>query len=113
MSSHKEKRRYPRAPLCWSALIRDTSGARVAEIENLSASGAFIRSHKPYRPKERFKLHIMSPAQSPVSASAEVTWLQVSCSQKGTLPCGMGVRFVRISKKDRSHISQAVNEHNS
>jgi hypothetical protein len=45
--------------------------------------------------------------------TAEVTWLQVSCSQKGTLPCGMGVRFVRISKKDRSHISQAVNEHNS
>ena len=113
MSSHKEKRRYPRAPLYWSALIRDTSGARVAEIENLSASGAFIRSPKPYRPKERFKLHIMTPAQSPVSTSAEVTWLQVNCSQKGSLPCGMGIRFVRISKKDRSHISQAVNEHNS
>ena len=113
MSSHKEKRRYPRAPLYWSALIRDTNGARVAEIENLSASGAFIRSHKPYRPKERFKLHIMSPGQSPVSTSAEVTWLQVSCSQKGTLPCGMGVRFLRISKKDRSHISQAVIEHNT
>ena len=113
MSSHKEKRRYPRAPLCWSALIRDTSGARVAEIENLSASGAFIRSHKPYRPKERFKLHIMSPGQSPVSTSAEVSWLHVSCSQKGTLPCGMGVRFLRISKKDRSHISQAVDEHNA
>ena len=113
MSSHKEKRRYPRAPLYWSALIRDTNGARVAEIENLSASGAFVRSHKPYRPKERFKLHIMSPGQSPVSTSAEVSWLHVSCSQKGTLPCGMGVRFLRISKKDRSHISQAVNEHNT
>ena len=113
MSNHKEKRRYPRAPLDWSALIRDTCGARVAEIENLSASGAFIRSHKPYRPKERFKLHIMSPGQSPVSASAEVTWLQVNCSQKGSLPCGMGVRFVRISKKDRSHIFQAVDEHNA
>jgi hypothetical protein len=71
MSSHKEKRRYPRAPLYWSALIRDTNGARVAEIENLSASGAFIRSHKPYRPKERFKLHIMSPKKLPSHAAWE------------------------------------------
>ena len=112
MSVQQERRKYPRTDLTWPVLIRDTIGAQVAEIENLSGRGALIRSHMPLMPKDKFKLHIMVPGHKPVHLKAEVAWLQVSCAQNSALPCGMGVRFLRISKRDFSYLAQISNEHN-
>lgn len=112
MSVRQERRKYPRTDINWPVLIRDTIGAQVAEMENLSGRGALIRSHMPLMPKDKFKLHIMVPGHKPVHLKAEVAWLQVSCAQNSALPCGMGVRFLRISKRDFSYLAQIINEHN-
>jgi hypothetical protein len=85
-------------------MVQHTSGGMVAEMENIGANGAFIRCDKPLRPKEKFKLHIVAPNHSPLSASAEVAWLQVICSDKDVPPCGMGVRFTRVSSTVRQYI---------
>lgn len=100
----KERRRYARVDVDWPAVVQHTSGGMVAEMENIGTNGAFIRCDKPLRPKQRFKLHIVAPNHSPLSANAEVAWLQVLCSEKDVPPCGMGIRFTRVSSSVRQYI---------
>ena len=104
----KERRRHTRVEVDWPAVVQHTYGGMVAEMENIGTNGAFIRCHKPLRPKERFKLLIVAPNHSPLSASAEVAWLQVICSDKNLPPCGMGVRFTRVSGTVRQYIRGLV-----
>lgn len=107
----KERRRHPRVEVDWPTVIQHTSGGIVAEMENIGANGAFIRCEKPLRPKERFKLHIVAPNHSPLSASAEVAWLHVFCSKDDVPPCGMGVKFTRASRSVRQFIRDFVAGH--
>ena len=100
----KERRRHSRVEVDWAAVVQHTYGGMVAEMENIGADGAFIRCDKPLRPKERFKLLIVAPNHSPLSATFEVAWLQVVCSDKNLPPCGMGIRFTRVSSKVRQYI---------
>jgi len=107
----KERRRYPRVAVSWPAVVQHTYGGMVAEMENIGANGAFIRCEKPLRPKERFKLHIVAPNHVAISASAEVAWLHVFCSEDDVPPCGMGIRFTRASRTVRQFIQGFVAEH--
>lgn len=100
----RERRRHARVDVDWPAVVQHTSGGMVAEMENIGANGAFIRCDKPLRPREKFKLHIVTPNHSPLSASAEVAWLKVVCSDKDLPPCGMGIRFIRVSSTVRQFI---------
>ncbi|MGB6377577.1 MAG: PilZ domain-containing protein [Syntrophobacteria bacterium] len=101
----KERRRDNRATIDWAVLVRDTGGIIVADIENISLSGAFIRCNVPLETKKRYKLHIMVPNHSPLDTNAEVAWLSVKCTERGIPPCGMGIRFTRVSKSDREIIN--------
>ena len=107
----KERRRHARVLVDWPVVVKYTDGGIVAEMENIGANGAFIRCDKPLRPKESFKLHILAPNRSTISARAEVAWLQVYCSEKDVPPCGMGVRFTRASREVRQFIRGFVAEH--
>jgi hypothetical protein len=104
----RERRRHARVNVDWPAVVQHTSGGMVAEMENIGANGAFIRCDKPLRPREKFKLHIVTPNHSPLSASAEVAWLQVLCAEKDVPPCGMGIRFTRVSSDVRQYIRTFV-----
>ena len=104
----RKKRRNIRVPIDWPAVVRYPNGSIVAELENISASGAFIRCVKPLRPKERFKLHVVVPNHRPLSASAEVAWLHVCCDDKDLPPCGMGIRFTRVARTDRQFIRDLI-----
>jgi hypothetical protein len=104
----RERRRHPRAVVDWPALVQDSNGSIVAEMENISANGACIRCEKPLRPKERFKLHMVAPDHSPLIARAEVAWLQVCRTEKDIPACGMGIRFTRASRVVRQFIQSFV-----
>ena len=104
----KERRRHSRVEVDWPAVVQHTYGGMVAEMENIGTNGAFIRCDKPLRPKERFKLLIVAPNHSPLSATFEVAWLQVVCSDKNLPPCGMGVRFTRVPSTVRQYIRGLV-----
>ena len=52
----------------------------------------------------------MAPNHSPLSARAEVAWLQVLCSEDDVPPCGMGLRFTRASSPVRQFIRGFVAE---
>jgi hypothetical protein len=76
----------------------------VAQMENISANGAFLRCDKVLRPKERLKLHMVAPSHRTLSASAEVVWLHVHCFEDNIPPCGVGIRFTRVSRTDRQFL---------
>jgi hypothetical protein len=95
----------------WPAVVHYTDGGIVAEIENISANGAFIRCEKALRPKEKFKLHMVAPNHTPLIASAEVAWLHVFCSDDNIPPCAMGIRFTRASRNVRQFIRGFITEH--
>lgn len=107
----RERRRHRRVSVDWPVVVHYTHGGIVAEMENLGANGAFIRCDKALRPKESFKLHILAPNRTTLSARAEVAWLQVYCSEKDVPPCGMGVRFTRAPRAVRQFIEGFIAEH--
>lgn len=106
----RDRRRHPRVDVDWPAVVQHTQGGIVAEMENIGANGAFIRCEKPLRPKESFKLHIVAPNHTTLSARAEVAWLQVFCSEDDVPPCGMGIRFTRASRSVRQYIQGFIAE---
>jgi hypothetical protein len=101
MSISRERRRDHRATVDWAALIQTTKGRAVVEMENISANGALIRCHVVLMPSETFGLCMMIPNHSPINARAEVAWLRVNCSQNGTPPCGIGIRFTDFSNNEQ------------
>lgn len=103
-----DRRRHPRVPVDWAALVQHDDGGTVAQMENISPNGAFVRCEKVLRPKERLKLHIVAPNHSPLSANAEVVWLNVRCFEKDVPPCGIGIRFTRVSRTDRQFLRSVL-----
>jgi hypothetical protein len=97
----KDNRRYLRAPVDWPAVILKTGGASEVGLRDISLGGAFIRSDKPLIPKERSKLFIIVPNRRTLKVFFEVVWLRVDCSANNIPPCGMGIRFYRVSRTDR------------
>lgn len=104
----KERRRHPRTAVDWPALVQDADGGIMAEMENISANGAYIRCEKPLIPKEKFKLHMVAPDRSPLIARAEVAWLKVCRTEEDIPSCGMGIRFTRASSSVRQFIQSFV-----
>ena len=104
----QERRKSQRIPVEWSGLVRDTKGAALAEVKNIGTNGAFIRPVIPLMPQESFKLQIVVPQKNPLSIRAKVAWLRVSNAVDLTLPCKMGIRFIRVSKGDREFIDACI-----
>ena len=101
----KDNRRYPRIPVDWPAVILRTGGASEVDLTDISLGGAFIRSDKPLNPKKRSKLFINVPNRKTLEVFVEVVWLRVDCSVNKIPPCGMGIRFYRVSRTDRQFLS--------
>jgi hypothetical protein len=86
-------------------VILTTRGALAAETRNISPHGAYIVCERPLPPKEELRLYVMFPNRRYLDILAEVTWSYPYGSLEDATPCGMGVRFTRISDADREFIS--------
>jgi Tfp pilus assembly protein PilZ len=66
---------------------------QAAFTNNLSLSGAFIRTNRVYRPGTTIQLELCFP-EEPITMWAQVIWAkQVPPQLAQTVNCGMGVRF--------------------
>jgi len=104
-STVNKERKYPRIEGSWPVVILTTRGALAAETRNISIHGAFVVCDKPLPPKEELRLFIMFPNRRYLDILAEVTWSYPYGSMEDKTPCGMGLRFSRISAADREFIS--------
>ena len=104
-STVNNERSYPRIEGIWPVVILTTRGALAAETRNISPHGAYIVCERPLPPKEELRLYVMFPNRRYLDILAEVTWSYPYGSLEDATPCGMGVRFTRISDPDREFIS--------
>ena len=101
---HNE-RKYHRIEGSWPVVILTSRGALAAETTNISPDGTFVVCDKPLPPKEELRLFIMFPNRRYLDIAAEVTWSYPFGSLEDATPCGMGLRFTRISDADTEFIS--------
>ena len=100
-----EARKYPRSKGSWPVVILTDRGAIIAETRNISPLGAFIFCDRPLPVEEKLRLLIMFPNRRYLDVPAEVTWSYPLGTENDDTPCGMGVRFIEISKADRDFIA--------
>jgi hypothetical protein len=104
-STANKERRCSRIKCSWPVVIFTARGALVAETSNITPHGAFIVCDKPLTSKTELRLFIMFPNRRHVEIVAEVIWSYPYGSDADIPPCGMGVRFTKITDADRDFIS--------
>lgn len=100
---------YSRADIKWPVAIKKFNYVHDGETTNISPLGAFISCPDPLHLNEIFELIIKPPGQEqPLTITARVVWLTRGVSGQQHVPCGMGVRFERISDAELEFISDLV-----
>ena len=100
----------PRVKLKWPVAIKTEKGSMEGVTLDLGTDGAFVSCAKPLRLNEIFDMVITSPDHE-IEAKAEVIWSNIYGPDDDITPRGMGVRFLKISGKDRKAIAKAAVEH--
>ena len=100
----------PRVKLKWPVAIKTEKGSMEGVTLDLGTDGAFVSCAKPLRLNEVFDMVITSPDHE-IEAKAEVIWSNIYGPDDDITPRGMGVRFLKISGKDRRAIAKAALEH--
>ena len=102
----EERRKDPRANINWPVSIETSNGPIVAEVKNISLSGAFICCKKPLPLREVFRMTMIGPDNEPVIATAQVVWSNVNVPEKKVINLGMGVRFIKMSDRHIQLVKQ-------
>ena len=100
----------PRVKVKWPVTVNTEKGSMEGVTLDLSTDGAFVSCAKPLRLNAVFKMVITAPDQT-IEVQAEVIWSNIYGPNDDITPRGMGVRFLRISGKDRRAIAKAALEH--
>ena len=106
----REQRKYPRVrinlPLRLSVAQEDVIG----ETKDISAGGAFIGSSKRLRTNERLSMVIVDTPhlERSLAVDAEVVQSDIYCLDDETMFHGLGVRFTRISHRNRVLLTALV-----
>ena len=100
----------PRVKVKWPVTVTSEKGSMEGVTLDLGTDGAFVSCAKPLRLNEVFDMIITAPDQA-IEVKAEVIWSNIYGPDDDITPRGMGVRFLKISGKDRRAIAKAALEH--
>ena len=101
-----ETRQHPRTDVNWPVSMVTSDGTIEAEAKNISLGGAFICCKKPLPIGQVFSLTMIGPDNEPVIATAEVVWSNVNVPDEKVINRGMGVRFIKMSKRHLQIVRQ-------
>jgi hypothetical protein len=109
MSTHQEKRLYPRTEVKWSAALRTAGGQISCETVNITVEGALIRCAEVPGSTEPLEIFLNVPSLvQPLALTAQVIHANISNQGDESTPCEIGVRFIGVSDKNRWLISTAI-----
>ena len=100
----------PRVKVKWPVTVNTEKVSMEGVTLDLGTDGAFVSCAKPLRLNEVFDMVITAPDQT-IEVKAEVIWSNIYGPDDDITPRGMGVRFLKISGKDRRAIAKAALEH--
>jgi c-di-GMP-binding flagellar brake protein YcgR len=106
----KQRRKHPRANINWPVSMETSNGTIVAEVKDISLSGAFICCKQPVPIGEVFHLTMTGSDNEPVTATAEVVWSNVNVPNEKVINRGMGVRFIKMSDRHIQLVRQIFKE---
>jgi hypothetical protein len=110
MATGGEDHGGPRVKVKWPVKVKAEQGSMEGVTLDLGTDGAFVSCAKPLRLNEVFDMVISAPDQD-IEARAEVIWSNIYGPDDDITPRGMGVRFLKISGKNRRAIAKAALEH--
>ena len=100
----------PKANLRWQVNAVTPKGPVDGVTKSISTRGANVCCARPLRLNEVFHMSINSPEKS-LNVKAEVVWSNIHGPDDEINPRGMGVRFLKISSRDRKLIAKEVNQY--
>lgn len=100
---------HRRANIKWPVMVTTKNGPVEGVTLTVSSQGVFICCLHPLRVYDVCEIVLDVPhAKAPVHAVVQVVWSNTHGPDDNVSPRGMGVRFTRISGKDREAISRYV-----
>ncbi len=100
---------HRRAKIKWPVRFTTGDGSREGVTLTVSSRGVFICCLHPLRVYDVCEIVLDVPnTEASVHATVQVVWSNAHGPDDNVSPRGMGVRFTRISGKDREAISRHV-----
>jgi len=108
----KERRKYPRVPVDWSAIVNTNQGSLEGEVKDISVGGACILCPEEPIAGESISILLKPPGQRSIHVIGEKVWSDIFDIHYGTA-FGMGVQFIHVSPEDRQYIAALVEKKRS
>ena len=110
--TQKERRKYLRVPVDWSAIVNTNHGSLEGEVKDISVGGACILWPEDPIAGESISILLKPPEQRSIPVIGEKVWSDFFDIHYGTA-FGMGVQFIHVSPEDRQYIAALVEEKRS
>jgi hypothetical protein len=107
--TQKERRKFPRVPVDWSAIVETNHGSLEGEVKDISVGGACILCPEKPITGESISILLKPPEQRSIPVIGEKVWSDFFDIHYGTA-FGMGVQFIHVSPEDRNYISTLLEE---
>jgi hypothetical protein len=107
--TQKERRKYPRVSVDWSAIVNTNHGSLEGEVKDISVGGACILCPEKPIVGESISILLKPPGQRSIPVIGEKVWSDFFDIHYGTA-FGMGVQFTALSPEDRNYISTLLEE---
>lgn len=111
-STHvSEKRKHPRVEVKWPVTMMTTDGDANGIVENISSSGAYIRTRKLLSNNDLIVMGVLGLKRELLWIGAEVVRTDIATTSKPEqAAAGIGVRFTTVSAEDYQFLKNVVSE---
>jgi hypothetical protein len=110
--TQKERRKYPRVPVDWSAIVNTNNGSLEGEVKDISVGGACILFPEKPIAGESISIVFKPPGQRSIPVIGEKVWSDSFDIHYGTA-FGMGIQFIHVSTEGRQYIADLVEKKKS
>ena len=110
--TQKERRKYLRVPVDWSAIVETNHGSLEGEVKDISVGGACILCPEEPIAGESISILLKPPEQRSIPVIGEKVWSDFFDIHYGKA-FGMGIRFIHVSPEDRQYIADLVEKKRS
>jgi hypothetical protein len=110
--TQKERRKYLRVPVDWSAIVKTNHASLEGEVKDISVGEACILCPEEPIAGESISILLNPPEQRSIPVIGEKIWSDSFDIHYGTA-FGMGVQFIHVSPEDRQYIADLVEKKRS
>jgi hypothetical protein len=111
LTDNTEKRQHPRIPVRWPITIISKKGNIEGESRNITVAGLFVHCLEKLEKNEEYQMIIKIPEKESLLLNGRVVWSNFENIDLNASYIGMGFCFIKISKEDRSVLSEVISQY--